>query len=352
MQHRIWWPSVMCFLIGGLLVFGGCAPAPQSSQKFTLTETTRKVDEARDHYTYVVRIVPDKPPYAPQFDAAHTWLITAEDALKIDQRVEAVTAAGKSLDASREILQHYYSGDILPGASQAKATIQTILEHDPDDPIRDFLPVLDQMEATAAQTDQGQRAVTIDQIRDDIRQFNQIQSILETRGDMNVTLETDISFAKGEYRLSEAGKAFLQTFVETIIASHNERLRQYPGHTMIIKIKVVGYTDELGFREGTDLVKTLLKQGPAPVPDHEPERRRVLNQRLSELRATTIGSYLETLLQQTSQTEVAPAIDAEMIGRGETIPPEISPPYPVSDPRRRICNVYTYVFGREPGAGP
>ncbi len=120
----------------------------------------------------------------------------------------------------------------------------------------------------------------------------------------------------------------------------------YPDKNVTIRIKAVGYTDEVSFREGTNLVKTLIAGFENIVPISGIERRKFLNQRLSSLRAQTIGDYFRNLIVQSEQQFQKVFVEQDIQGKGEELPPDVNAPYPISDPRRRICKIYSYVIAK------
>jgi hypothetical protein len=82
------------------------------------------------------------------------------------------------------------------------------------------------------------------------------------------------------------------------------------------------------------------------MPEAQPARRRFLNQRLSELRAKMIGEYITQMLKQAQQGTPPPQIQQDLVGLGEELPAGLKSPYPLSDPRRRICKVNAYIMKR------
>jgi outer membrane protein OmpA-like peptidoglycan-associated protein len=319
------------------MALSGCPP--QSGPG--LVETEEKVEEARDHVETVERMKED---YYSDFMEAQSELENAEDKLEKRKIPDAYMSATKSLEASKRILKKFYLDTVTKAVETVKAEIKETTENDPDNPLKDFLPQLDEMLEYAERIQSGQEEVSLVKIRDYTEQTAHIvdskQKFVEEK------IESDISFDLGKYDLSETGKAALQRIVNKIIASKEENLSQYSDKTVNIKITVIGHTDEVGFREGTKLVKALINGFEDLVPQSGVDRRRFLNQRLSALRAKTIGDYFKEHILQTGEDNPRILIELDIVGKGEDLPPDVLPPHPTSDPRRRICKIYSYVIAR------
>jgi len=156
-------------------------------------------------------------------------------------------------------------------------------------------------------------------------------------------LKIDVFFHKGKYNLSDKGKDTLKKFNKKIIANKENYVDLFPGEPVTIAIKTVGYADLLGFRKGTDLVWKLAEGVENKLPQREPDRKQFLNQRLSEFRARTINDYIKQFLLQSETGSSLMQIYQQSIGRGEEMPPELPPPYPIRDPRRRISKIYAII---------
>jgi hypothetical protein len=157
------------------------------------------------------------------------------------------------------------------------------------------------------------------------------------------TVESDVSFGGGEYKLSDEGKQSLQEFIERTFENKKNFIDQYPGEAVIIKIKTIGYTDEIRVIPESDLYKELIKGVEDEIPDELDKIWGVLNQRLSEFRAREIAEYIKQHIRETVPENSLLQLEFEPFGRGQEIPPGVNPPYPKDDPRRRICKIYSYV---------
>ncbi len=145
----------------------------------------------------------------------------------------------------------------------------------------------------------------------------------------------DVSFNQGRYKIEdipEQGTQLLDKFVRTSIAARNSCLRKQPDSKVVLSISTFGYTDAQPFQEGTILIEKLEENG--KCPQQFKERRECLNQRLSELRATSIGEYIKLRISESDPNIMVKK--GNFIGRGEEIPKGVENPLE-NDPRRRIC---------------
>ena len=333
MQSKLQKYILLMFLIVTIGLLSGCPPQQG------IEETQRIITEA-EVYLKAVESVEGNNSYPEDYREAIKEVTSAEEYLKKKKVSEAHTAAVNSLNISKQILESIYTNQIAPLAEKMRLEIEKITNEDPDDPLKDFLPQLDMMLDKAERLQQEQEEIALNKVVDYLGQVTQI--IENTRELIHETLETDISFGLGQYELSPVGKRILLEFVKRILTNKEAILSLYPNRQVTIKIKVVGYNDETGFREGTVLTKMLTEGVEGMIPQNDIERRKFLNQRLSEFRARTIGEYLKEVIFQSEPQNSQVQLD--IIGRGEEIPPGVESPYPKSDSRRRICKVYSYVI--------
>lgn len=321
-----------------VVLITGCPPQIDLDQ---LQKTEEKVEEARTHVETVERM---KNEYTEDFVIAQNELETAEENLQKQRMSEAYFAATRSIEASKRVLRQFYLDTVTTLVEKAKTEIETSTQTDPENPLKDFLPELDAMLAYADQIQHNPETVNLVTVIDYLSGATQITENINAN--TQLTLDADISFGKGEYVLSGEGKLALNRLIDKIIQTKENYLLQFPGKDITIKVKVVGHTDEVGFREGTELVKNLTRGFESLVPQEPTEKREFLNQRLSQFRAQTIGEYFQNLILQSVQANSQVYIEQDVVGKGEEIPMDVSPPYPRSDSRRRICKVYSYVIAR------
>lgn len=323
----------------GLIIFAGlcCTGCPGSIDPLEIARTKETLEEAQKEFVAVEEL-DAMPQYEPQYLEAHENLQQAWTYFDQTRLTEAYLSALKSLKASRQILKDYF----LKKAKQAeetKAEIEIIQQKDPDTPLKDLLPQLDEILKYADLVREEKIEPSPDIVIEFSKRTDQIDTIKRTIA--QATLESDFSFDPGQYELNDKGKEKLQQFAAKILRQKNEHLVLYPDKTVVVRIKTVGFTDEVPFREGTSLVKKLIEGFESVVPDSGIDRRRFLNQRLSSLRARTITDYFN---RQINDPRIV--IEQDIVGKGEELPPDVPPPHPISDPRRRICKIYSYVIAK------
>ncbi len=326
--------DVLWLLILIVAVLSGCQP-----QLYSVGETEEKVEEAKDHVEMAERVDVKENSYN-DFVVAQTELGDAENKLQRGKLEDAYSSARRSIQASKRVIKQFYLDTFAKAVETLKTEIEVVVEKDPENPVKDFLPQLDEMLDYADQIQSGQQEVTLEKVRGYTEQAAHI--VGSKRGLIDEKLESDVSFGLGRYNLSEQGKAAVLRIVRKIMTNTEKSLNQFPDKTVTIKIKVVGYTDHTGFKEGTRLIKELVKGFEDLVPQSGIERRRFLNQRLSEFRAKTIGNYFRDLILQATRNDSRIFIEQDTIGHGEKPLPDV-PSSQVSDHLRRICRIYSYV---------
>ncbi len=316
----------------------GCQPP---SPEYDFYETQERVEEAKSHAD-TARILDSDGQYEFEVRQAQTKAIDAETELNLRRLSDAYTSAMSSLQASKRVFKHVYLDRIARLAQQSKQAIEIEIQKDADTPLKNLLPELDRILDVAAELHAGRVEISLDMLQDDLTTTVQAEKIVEgiTKGKM----ESDFSFEPGKYTLSPQGTAYLRQIVEQIAGQIETLLRDFPDKTILVELKVVGYTDEQSFREGTTLIKDLTEGVEHLTPDRGIPRRQFLNQRLSQFRAQRISDDFKQLLAEIRRLSAQMELREEVIGQGELIPQGVSAPYPTDDPRRRICKIYSYVI--------
>ncbi len=320
-------------MIVGAGIVTGCQPS-----LYTKENTAKKVEEARELAEMT------KPMDSAALDdaqVAESELQRAETRLEKKQFDQAYVAAKNSIDASKRILKRFYLQSVSKAVEKVKGEIEDTTKEDPDNPLKDFLPELDNMLAYAEELQQDDVDISAEKIASYTERTSHI--VETTEKIIEEKIESDISFALGQYELSPQGNRVLHNIVRKILRLKDEKNRQYPHKEIMIKIKIVGYTDSTGFKKGTRLIQKLTEGFENTAPHSGIERRRFLNQRLSQFRAQTIGEYLYHSISEQTKHQVY--IEQDIIGKGEELPPDVSSSS-FSDSRRRICKIYSYVIAR------
>ncbi len=331
---------VLIVLFVALAAFYGCQPPKEEKSYF---ETQAKVEDAKTQ-AETASALDVEGRYGSAVQQAQTEASNAETKLNLRKLNEAYESAMLSLQASKGIFKQFYLDRIAKLAEQSKEAIQEEIEKDADTPLKDMLPELDRILEYAGELQNGRAEISSDILQTDLAITTQTSSIIDTitKG----KLESDFSFEAGKYELSEQGSDYLRQIAEKMLVQIQELRRDYPDKTITIKTKVVGYTDEQPFRQGTKLVAALTVGVENDVPAGAIEQRRFLNQRLSQFRAQRICDDFRQLLLASNSFSSSVMIDEEVIGQGEDIPQGVSAPYPQNDKRRRICKIYSYVMAK------
>ncbi len=253
---------------------------------------------------------------------------------------EAYLSSMESLAISQKLVRKFYEETVVSSARATKERIEAIAAEDPDSPLQEFLPALTEILDYSEGIDASGQELDLDKVLADFERVTELSQ--HAQNTVQRTLESDISFESGEYRLSDLGKQAVAEYCQEILTIRQGVADAYPERDVVIRINIVGYTDQVDFRKGTNLLQLLTAEAdPQTIPRAEVELRKFLNRRLSEFRAATLGEFLEQCLQ-----DVQPGIRIEWhgTGLGEEFPPGISSSEQLSDPRRRICKIYTYVL--------
>jgi hypothetical protein len=326
-------PYDRVLLIIVMVVFAGCGPALKET---SLSEEVQKTMVQARNSLAVVEGLQIQEIYPLDFQEAHDELIRAENYLQENRHDQAYLSALNSLAASQRIFRQLYRDKIAASDQETKKEIRTIFFNDPNNPLQEFLPILNEI------LDYADKIEGIDFTKV-LEDFDKIAQIGDDARTMSKILITEISFGPGEYDISDERNRILRKFSEAVIADKQIYDGLYPDETFVIKTKIVGYADQVDFREGTGLINKLVEGAHDSIPEYEIERRQFLNQRLSEFRARGASENLKQFIIQSDPNFSEAQIDQEYVGLGEEIPPEVSSPYPLSDPRRRICKIYGYI---------
>jgi outer membrane protein OmpA-like peptidoglycan-associated protein len=319
------------------LIFG-CQPPHEERDFF---ETQAKVEEAKAEAD-TARILDAEGLYAGELQRAETEARNAEAKLNLHKLNEAYGSAMLSLQSSRRIFKQFYLERIARLAEQSKLAIQEEVRKDADSPLQDLLPELDRILDVADQLQSGRMEMIPENLQADLVTTTQTQQIIE--GITKAKLESDFSFDPGKYTLSVNGQLYLEQIVQHLIRQVEELSLDFPDKNITIRIKVVGYTDEQPFKEGTRLIRNLMDGIAHLAPERGKARRQFLNQRLSQFRAQSISDDFKRLFADSQILSGRVRLDEEVIGKGEEIPQGVLEPYPQNDPRRRICKIYSYVI--------
>ncbi len=318
------------FLLFALTMIFACSRSIRS-----VAEVNKIIAEA-GVYLDSVKNMGAQAAYPDDFGYAERKLADATDQLQKDKRDQSYTYAAESMEASKRILKKITTGQIRGKAIELK---QEIEKKGSESSLRDLLPKLNEILKYVEEVETGQQQISLSSFFDNKDKLNRTEETIKKN--MVQKIASDVSFKKGKYKLpdlSDEGKRILEKLVEDIIAAKDDYLKKFSGSKMIIKIKTCAYTDETPFAEGTKLVREL-EDGAENIPRKQPERRQFLNQRLSEFRAETIAKYIAERISQHEDKGFPLEVKTEFIGKGETAPEGIEPPFPTDDPRRRVCNI-------------
>ncbi len=164
----------------------------------------------------------------------------------------------------------------------------------------------------------------------------------------DLKLQADVSFPLGRYTLAdltEYGRQESDLLVDKLNTALQDLARKYPGHTIRLIVKSVGYTDQTSIVPGSQLEQALLPEVTSSAS--EPEQRRAqLNQVLSRYRADSLHTYvLQSLRQHLPENFKDLEVVSQIVGLGEELPrgtpPE--PGYQRKDDRRRVCIVSPFI---------
>ncbi len=338
--HRnagIW--RLFCLIVP-ILVWGlaGCAPNSK-----LLNEVDNKIQKAEQYFKTAIELkIGDK--YAEIFDDAKKELDRAQTLFKQKRIQKARKAADKSMTASQKILKRYYLDEIEPQVGELIQEIGDKVKADADNPLNQYVPELEEMAAYGEKLASDQEAALLEKF---LEKHRRLQSIQRSKDSLiSKKIDADVSFKPGQYTLSEKGKRILEKdVIEKMITEKNHYRQKPPQSKITITLEIKGYTDRIGFKEGSPLFKKLTEAVEKQLPpENAPlERRKFLNQRLSEFRAQSIKNYLMRQLSENYKDDANFAVEPKSRGMGETLPADVKPLETASDPQRRICKIYFYI---------
>lgn len=223
----------------------------------------------------------------------------------------------------------------LSKAAQLKSLVDHRIKLNPQSVAKTFYPVLDNVSKKLSKIHNKLRfqlahsqAMPRYEIRRIKRELYSTHQLLNKTNQHLISgsehiLESDVLFEVGSAQLKAAGVVSLNHFA---LYFKNKVLPIYH-HQMQIKINIAGYADEQGFVKG-----------------ESEQQRQEKNRLLSLNRATTVKSYLLTVLKQTfNNANKNVLINIEVTGKGEQLPPKLLNPH-TNDRRRRICTVSSYAM--------
>jgi len=349
MPRRVCQVIVVVVMLGTVVT--GCA---LQRFLFPVEDAETYVKQAREDFQAVQELkVQEK--YPKDFKEAEQKLQVAEQDLgklndllrsKIFPRQEVKNLsdtikdnAQQSRAASQNILRQYYLETVVPMIQKAEKNLDTVISNDTDHPLNQYQAVLDDLTRKSNAVSSGQKTLSLKEVIDDINMLIQTEAMIGSTTQAVIGAD-DIAFNIGEYQLTPESQTLLAKLAQQILAARQQIAAQYPDKKVIIQLNALGYADEADFRSES-LLQVLTKDDTVDVPDDPIKRRQFLNQRLSTLRAQATSAYLK---QELLKVPPNIRIQSETIGKGETLPANLKPPFPTSDQRRRICKIYSYVI--------
>jgi outer membrane protein OmpA-like peptidoglycan-associated protein len=298
-----------------LFLFVGCGP--------TFQQVRPVVDEAKEYQEAVKRTGITENISADVAVSQKNYADAEQSCTNRDYR-SAVYYAQESITASKRVLLQGISRSV----TAMKEEIQRKQEENPATPLKKLIPKLDEILqfANRIQADNQElenlSLVKAASISSDLRLYEE-----DIKSSQQEKLHSDISFALGKFELANEGKIALDKFADKIVSIIDENLRLFPDKPILLQIDVYGYTDSSGF----------LSDG------GNRQKRILLNQRLSELRAKSVSNYLNQSLSSRmkpylQKVSIQPG---KIIGKGEEVPAGVAPSSLVNNPQRRICQIFS-----------
>jgi outer membrane protein OmpA-like peptidoglycan-associated protein len=201
-------------------------------------------------------------------------------------------------------------------------------EENPASPLKKILPKLEEILLFANQVQSDTKGleqlslVTAASITTDLRMYEE-----DIKSSQQEKLQSDISFAIGKYELAQDGKIALEKFADKIVANLDGNLLLFPNKPLVLQIDVYGYTDSSGF----------LSDG------GNRQKRMLLNQRLSELRAKSVNDFMHHVLTQrlVSYSTKVSLQAGNVQGKGEDLPAGVPVSTQALNPQRRVCQIFS-----------
>ncbi len=330
---RLYRMTIMC----GLFLAAGCAKTPEPlppTFQHTFEEASAKIDKAEKDLSVLVSLAASKS-YPQEFASAEDTLEQAKTSLQEQDPDRAYDSAQRSLSLTQGILRELYT-EMADKGDDIKTEIERISEDDPDNPLQNEIPELEKL----LDDYDAKQEIDAQQLAQDIDKLKQIE--YNTKKNLGKTFESDVSFGAGEFELSDMGKQAIREYYQDVLNAKQQFRALFPNDPLNVTVKVIGYADQVGILPGTKLYKQIT-EGVENLPHSLEERQAFLNQRLSELRAKAIADYAKELILQDSAADEQLAVEQVIEGAGEKIPPNLEPPYPYQDPRRRVCRIYCWM---------
>ncbi len=323
-----------------LLLAAGCAktpePLPQPVFQQTFEEAAAAIEKAEKDLNVLISLAAPKN-YPQEFARAEESLRQAKTFLQSqDQDIDrAYDSAQQSLSAEQGVLRKLYA-EMAESSGTIKTEIERISTDDPDNPLQDTIPELEKL----LDDYDARQEIDAAQLARDMEKLKQIE--YNTKKNLGNTFESDVSFGAGEYELSDMGKQAVQAYYQDVLNAKQQFRALFPNDPLNVTVKVIGHADQVGILPGTQLYKQIT-EGVENLPRNLNERQTFLNQRLSELRAKAIADYTKALILQDKAAGEELTVEQIIEGAGEKIPPNLDPPYPYQDPRRRVCRIYCWM---------
>ena len=227
-------------------------------------------------------------------------------------------------------------------------TIQKVnskIKANPESVLQNSISALDSILEYTATVKSDPSKFSSEKIQAYILKISIINENMERFSDL--TLQTDISFPLGTYKLSDLskqGQSRIDELTNKIYLSTQEMAKKYPNKQIKITIKTIGYTDETRIIAGSQLEREIIKKIQQPVKNSG-KKRQQYNQILSKFRASTLSQYVVQYLQQQLLNIEKLEIVTEIQGFGEKFPNKKSTelPYENKDPRRRVCIISPFI---------
>ncbi|MGV8057542.1 MAG: OmpA family protein [Smithellaceae bacterium] len=298
-----------------LFLLVGCGP--------TFQQVRPVVDEAKEYQEAVKRTGITANLSADVAISQKNYADAEQSVTDRDYR-SAIYYAQESITASKRVLLQGISRSV----TMMKEEIQKKQEENPATPLKKLIPKLDEILQYAnriqanTQELENLSLVKAASISSDLRLYEE-----DIKSSQQEKLQSDISFALGKFELAEEGKAALDKFADKITASIDSNLKLFPEKPIILQIDVYGYTDSSGFlRDGGNR-----------------QRRMIMNQRLSELRAKSVSNHLNQSLSSRMKPyqEKVSIQPGKTIGKGEELPSGVPVSSLVNNPQRRICQIFS-----------
>jgi outer membrane protein OmpA-like peptidoglycan-associated protein len=326
-----------------LLIFGitGCQsgkPIPTSSH--LPEEVEQMIAGASGYITEAEKIkLPQKD--ATALSSVRTRLAEAQKLSTAGEYDQAIAMAQECYQAATRIVKRFYCKVIGKESRALAGDIQDVAQRDAETLLLDFRPRLERMIGLTSTLTGSDDIISPQKVSFDQRQLDIIRNNV-TDG-IEFTLSSDAAFEIGRYKVSPKGEAVLKQFIDTRLKMYGKNDIQSLQAMMTIKLKVVGYSDLTGFRKYSKTRKMLMKRIEKPDTSSEKKIRALLNRQLSELRAQAVADTVQQYIESAFKG-VNIRVVQTVVGKGETPPPGLAAPFPVSDPRRRICRIYVLVL--------